>query len=167
MRNWFAKQARLKPVFNLFFGMRYHPNMYLDVAFLAYAQAVETYDYRRRQKPGNKTLAQRMADVLSECRTVSKRIVGMHPADQERFIDAFRTSRNYYTHYNAKLEKKASRGAALLLLSIQLQAITEMSLLRELGFPCHAIDKILERVRRYEEIEHFKAIAAEEEAGAP
>ena len=25
MRNWFAKQARLEAVFNLFFGMRYHP----------------------------------------------------------------------------------------------------------------------------------------------
>jgi len=44
--------------------------MYLDVKFLAYAQAVETYDFRRRRKPGNKTLAQRMADVLGVCRTI-------------------------------------------------------------------------------------------------
>ena len=58
MRHWFAKQARLRPVFNLFFGTRYHPDMYLEVRFLAYAQAIETYDYRRRRKPGKKSLAQ-------------------------------------------------------------------------------------------------------------
>lgn len=160
MRNWFAKQERLKPVFNLFFGMQYHPSMYLDVKFLAYAQAVETYDFRRRRKPGNKTLAQRMTDVLGVCRTVSRRIVGIAPGDQVAFIETFKNSRNYYTHYNPKLEKKAARGAVLLLLSIQLQAIIEMSLLRELGLGCRAIDAILQRVRRYDEIEHFKAIAA-------
>jgi hypothetical protein len=81
-----------------------------------------------------------MADVLGECRTVSKRIVGSNPGDQDAFIDAFKTSRNYYTHYNPKLEKKAAQGATLLLLSIQLQAIIEISLLRELGFPCRSID---------------------------
>jgi hypothetical protein len=164
MRNWFAKQERLKPVFNLFFGMRYHPSMYLDVKFLAYAQAVETYDYRRRQKPGNKTLAQRMGDVLDECRTVSNRIVGPEQGDQAAFVEAFKNSRNYYTHYNPKLETKAARGAALHLLSIQLQAIIEMSLLRELGFGCRPIGDILQRARRFEEIERFKAIIAGEQA---
>jgi len=39
-----------------------------------------------------------------------------------------------------------------------------MSLLRELGFRCRAIDAILHRVRRYDEIEHFKAIVAGAEA---
>ena len=110
-----------------------------------------------------KTLAQRMGDVLGECRTVSTRIVGAEPGDQAAaFIEAFKTSRNYYTHYDPGLEKKAARGAALLLLSIQLQAIIEMSLLRELGFDCQAIGDILQRVRRYEEIEHLKAIVAED-----
>jgi hypothetical protein len=163
MKSWFAKQVRLAPVFNLFFGVRHHPAMSLEVRFLAYAQAVETYDYRRRRKPGNKTLAQRMGDVLGECRTVSKRIVGSEPGDQAAFIEAFKIARNYYTHYNPRLEKKAARGAALFLLFIQLQAIIEMSLLRELGFGCRSIDAILERVRRYAEIAHFRAIVAEEE----
>lgn len=163
MKSWFAKQVRLAPVFNLFFGVRHHPAMSLEVRFLAYAQAVETYDYRRRWKPRNKTLAQRMGDVLGECRTVSKRIVGSEPGDQAAFIEAFKIARNYYTHYNPRLEKKAARGAALFLLFIQLQAIIEMSLLRELGFGCRSIDAVLERVRRYAEIDHFRAIVAEEE----
>lgn len=164
MTSWFAKQVRLAPVFNLFFGVRHHPGMSLEVRFLAYAQAVETYDYRRRRRPGKKTLAERMGDVLGECRTVSKRIVGSEPGDQAAFIEAFKIARNYYTHYNPRLEKKAALGAALFLLFIQLQAIIEMSLLRELGFGCRSIDAILERVRRYEEIDHFRAMVAEEEA---
>lgn len=36
MKHWFAKQARLRPVFNLFFGIRYHPDIYLDVRFLVF-----------------------------------------------------------------------------------------------------------------------------------
>ena len=164
MRNWFARQVRLEPVFNLFFGTRHHPSLYLEVRFLSYAQAVETYDYRRRRVPGNKTLAERMTDVLGECRTVSARIVGAGPGDQDAFISAFKNSRNYYTHYSPKLEKKAARGAALFLLSIQLQAIIEMSLLRRLGFGCRSIGDILQRVRRFEEIEHFKRLVAEEES---
>jgi hypothetical protein len=34
--------ARVSLTVILFFGMRYHPDMYLDVKFLAFAQAVET-----------------------------------------------------------------------------------------------------------------------------
>jgi ApeA N-terminal domain 1 len=40
MKRWFQKQARLEPVFNLFFGTLYHPSLYLEVKFLAYAQAI-------------------------------------------------------------------------------------------------------------------------------
>jgi hypothetical protein len=162
MRRWFARQARLEPVFNLFFGTLHHPDLYLEVRFLSYAQAVETYDYRRRAKPGKKTLATRMRDVLEECRSVSARIVGSDPDDREAFITSFKDSRNYYTHYNPNLEKKAARGAALLLLVFQLQAIIEMSLLRQLGFGCRSVDHLLERGRRFERIEHFKRIVREE-----
>ncbi|HEY6729727.1 MAG TPA: HEPN domain-containing protein [Solirubrobacterales bacterium] len=162
MKRWLARQARLKPVFNLFFGVLYHPDLYLEVRFLTFAQAIETYDYRRRRKPGQKTLAERMREVLHLCRTVTKRIIGPEEKEVEAFIKLFKDSRNYYTHYNPKLEAKAAGGVRLYLLTIQLRAIIEMSLLRELGFPARSIDAILERGRRYEEIEHFKAMAAEE-----
>jgi hypothetical protein len=162
MGKWFLKQARLEPVFNLFFGTLYHPNLYLEVKFLAYAQAIETYDYRRRRKPTSKTLAQRAYDVLAQCRTVAKSIVGPGQDDLDAFVRDFKDTRNYYTHYNPKLERKAARGTALLLLSIQLQAVIEMILLRELGFPCRAIDGILERANRYAQIRHFRSLAASE-----
>jgi hypothetical protein len=159
VRNWLGRQARLNPVFNLFFGVRHHQSIPLEVRFLSYAQAVETYDYRRGRKPGKRTLAERMDAVLSNCRTVSKRVVGAKPEDQVAFVEAFKTTRNYYTHYNPRHEKKAAHGASLYLLFVQLQAIIEMSLLRELGFGCRSIHDILERSRRFEQIQHFKRIA--------
>lgn len=48
LRTWFGFQDRFEPVLNLYFAMLYHPDMYWDVQFLTYAQAIETYDFRRR-----------------------------------------------------------------------------------------------------------------------
>lgn len=162
MRAWLAKQERLEPVFNLFFGSRYHPDLTIDVRFLLHAQAADTYDYRWRRKPG-KDFVTRIGNLLDRCNTVSKKIVGPSPADRQAFIEAVKVARNYYTHYNPKLEGKAARGGALYLLLVQMQAILEMALLRELRFPARTIDEILERVERYAEIEHFKGVMAEEQ----
>jgi hypothetical protein len=159
IRSWFAKQERLQPVFNLFFGMRYHPDMYLDVRFLMNAQAVETYAHRRGRKPVERSFADQIREVLANSQRVSRKIVG---DDADAFIAHLKVSRNYYTHYNPKYESKAARGAALFLLTLQLQALIEMSLLRELGFGHKAIDAILDRVGRYREIRHFAAYAADE-----
>ena len=60
------------------------------------------------------------------------------------------------------MKDKAAHGIGLYLLIVQLQAIIEMSLLRELGFLCELIDKLFERTRRYDEIAHFKVLAADE-----
>jgi hypothetical protein len=163
MKKWLARQSRLRPVFNLFFGVLYHPDLPLEVRFLTFAQALETYDHRRRPRAGTIHLSRRIRDVLSMCRTVSRRIVGPHEADLDAFIKGLVDSRNYYTHYDPKLDGKAAEGVSLYLLTLQLRAIIEMSLLRELGFPARSINAILERGQRFEEIEHFKATVAREE----
>lgn len=190
MRAWFGRQELLRPVFNLYFAMLYHPAMYRDVHFLAYAQAVETYDFRRRNAteipsdqheqriaeilaaspPGHRGwlerklaysnelgLRRRVRDVMNECPTVSSKIVGETAADRRAFIAGFVDSRNYYTHYNPDLERRAATGVALALLVVQLRALIEMSLLRELGFSCGDIDSILDRVQRYAAIQNLKA----------
>lgn len=161
IKRWLARQDRLEPVFNLYFGTLYHPSLYLEVRFLAFAQALETYDFRRRRKPGSRSLAERTYDVLRQCRTVTSRIVG---ADSDRFVTDFKNTRNYYTHYNPKLEGKAATGAALYLLTLELQTILEMSFLRQLGFPCRTIEEVLARAGRFAQIEHFRSRVAQQEA---
>jgi hypothetical protein len=51
MRAWFANYPKFKPALDLDFGMLHHPDMYSDVKFLAYAQALETYEFRRSDDP--------------------------------------------------------------------------------------------------------------------
>jgi hypothetical protein len=162
LRNWLAKQKRLEPVFNLFFGMLYHPDMYSDVRFLMFAQAVETYGYRRRRRVVERSFADQVKDVLGHCRTVSRKIVGV---DEDAWVKWLTVTRHYYTHYNPNKEKAAAKDAGRFLLTLQLRAIIEMSLLRELGFTQSAIDQILDRIGRYSEIAHFKTVVVEEAAG--
>jgi hypothetical protein len=157
MRAWFARQERLEPVFNLFFGMLYHPDMYSDVRFLIYSQAVETFGYRRRRKVVERSFADQVKEVLGACRSVSKKIVG---PDQDGWVKWLKITRDFRTHYNPAKEKPSATITGLALLTVQLRAIIEMSLLRELGFPARAINEILDRTDRYREIEHFQKIVA-------
>jgi hypothetical protein len=159
IRRWLGRQRRLEPVFNLFFGSIYHPSLYLEVRFLAFAQALETYESRRRRSTSKRSLREKMRALLGDSKTVTRQIVG---PEVEDFLDLLMDTRNYYTHYNPRLEARAASGTGLLLLTLQLRATIEAAMLRELGFGGLEIDEILERTRRYEEISHFRAMLGEE-----
>ena len=196
LRAWFERQEIFEPVLNLYFGMLHHPNMYLEVRFLSLAQAVETYDFRRRDpyelpekeheerlkevldstpdehrdwlrmrllSSNYRTLDARIRSVLAECPEVAARIVGRSEEEQGAWVTLFKHTRNYHTHYTPALERKAAKGARLHLLVVQLNAIVEMSLLRELGFGEHEIIEILDRVQRFARIQHFSAQASDED----
>jgi hypothetical protein len=92
----------------------------------------------------------------------AQRQAGRSLAYAEAFIDLLKVSRDFYTHYNPAKKERAAREAGLLLLSLQLRTLIEMALLRELGFTHRAVDAILARARRYQEIEHFKTYVAAE-----
>jgi hypothetical protein len=84
-----------------------------------------------------------------------ERIAGSASDDEKTFVDVLKLARNYYTHYNPRLESRVARRAAPNLLFVQLQAIIEMSLLRE-----------LERTGRHAQITHFKSVVAESDRPA-
>lgn len=159
LRKWLARQRRLAPVFDLFFGVRHNPGLTLEVRFLAYAQALETYDHRRRPKAGRIPLARRVETLLGSCRTVTRRLVDAGDL-QAQFISNFVRTRNYYTHYTPGSETQAAHGVDLLLLSCQLEYLLEMLLLHDLGFACRDVDAIFERALRYADVEHFKRLAS-------
>jgi ApeA N-terminal domain 1/Apea-like HEPN len=166
LKAWFAIQDRFRPVFNLYFGMRYDPGPYSEIRFLAHAQAIETYDRRRRGKKS--ALDERMHAVLKECPTVSSKLVKAAGIELDEFATSFKDSRDFYTHYNPRAGAEVARGVLLYVVTVQLQAIIEMSLLREIGFSCEAIDDIFTtRVPRYREIANAKAQVADEAAAVP
>lgn len=153
MRSWFAKQKRLEPVFNLFFSLLYNRDIQLNVRFLLYAQAIETYGYRRGRKPVERSFRDQARDALAICAPVSRKVVGN---DRDAFITHLKVTRDFYTHYNPAKERSAAKGVALYLLTVQLRTLIEMAFLRELGFRQRAIDEIFSRARRYEEIDHLR-----------
>jgi hypothetical protein len=69
-------------------------------------------------------------------------------------VKLVRDTRNYFTHYDpAGKARAATEPRDLYRLTIQLRAVLETILLLELDFDCPAIEEILTRNRRFEEID--------------
>lgn len=165
LKRWFAMQERYRPVFNLYFGVRYHPDLYLDLRFLAFAQAIETFHSRRGSE--GRTLEQRMRSILSECPTISTKFLEASGTTLDEFATVFSDTRDYYTHYNPRTGSQAVRGIRLYVLAVQLQALIEMLLFRELGFSCDEIDAIFTTpTPRYREIKNAQEQTSDEGASA-
>lgn len=96
------------------------------------------------------SLAQRLERVLGACEQVTERIVG--PQGLPAFVRAVKDTRNYYTHWDPRGERKAATGRDLYRLTLQLQTVLEMVYLLELDFECERILRVLERARRFERI---------------
>jgi ApeA N-terminal domain 1 len=183
---WLDHHALLDPVFALYFGTLYNASLYLEQRFTAYAQAIETYDRRRRPKAKERdpaehkelireildvvpeqhrawlknelafsndlALADRLEHVLSACPNVTARIVG----DQgvTAFVRVVKNTRNYYTHWDpAGKSKAATEPRDLYGLTLQLRTVLETVFLLELDFECERIEAVLQRARRFEEID--------------
>jgi hypothetical protein len=82
---------------------------------------------------------------------VTARIVG----DQgvTAFVRSVRDTRNYYTHWDPAGRRKAAIEHELYRLTLQLRTVLEAAFLLELNFECERIDAVLERARRFEEID--------------
>jgi len=183
---WLDHHDLLEPVFALYFGTLYNPSLYLEQRFTAYAQAIETYDRRRRPTAKERdpaehkelireilnavpeqhrtwlknelafsndlALADRLKHVLSACQNVTARIVGDEGVTA--FVRLVKNTRNYYTHWDpAGKRKAATEPRDLYRLTLQLRTILETVFLLELDFECERIEAVLQRARRFEEID--------------
>lgn len=139
-----------------------------ELKFLAYAQALESYDRRRRRT--RSAIDQRLRATLRQCPKVRANLLAAGDVTLDEFLKAFEDSRNFYTHYTAgrKQNSQARRGVLLYVLTVQLQALIEMVLLKHLGFGDAAIDEIFTtRVPRYREIANASAQASDEDLVVP
>lgn len=170
---WRENYKRLKPTFDLFFAVNYSAMRYIDPQFLALVQAIETYDRRTngdvfpewvpnedRRGRREPTLRMRLERIYKSAGTVATRVAD----DLDSFIGSVVDARNYYTHYDERLEDSAPKGIELVPLTAQLKALTEALLLRELDFSVEEIDTIFSRVDRYRAIDHLQTVVAEHAA---
>lgn len=93
-----------------------------------------------------KTLAQRLTDVLTEQKAYAELFID----NIDSFSEVVRATRNYFTHYaitNPKKQKVAD-GADLIKLSDQLQGLIEICLFRTLALEKPAIERVINGLRR-------------------
>jgi hypothetical protein len=161
---WQNVSALMEPIIELYIDDLYNKNLSISRHFLNMIQALETYhsrmicngnlnDYKRRVeevisirpngfKPGDRefligksqkfiTLGNRVSDLL-----VADFKIHFYTGDIKflNFPKVISDTRNYYTHYNPKLEGKALKDDKLVTVYYILRNMLEYYLLRELGF---------------------------------
>jgi len=90
------------------------------------------------------SLHQRLESLLHRTANLSEQLV----SDRGEFLSKVRSTRNFFTHFNSKLEKKRLQGAELIAATNVLIMIIEMILLIELGLdPQQANDRITQTER--------------------
>lgn len=175
IKNWYSSKMKLKPIISILIDSFNKNNPFNENNFLNIAQALETYHRRFRlnevlpkkeykQKvneiletvisdhkswlkerlnfANEPTLHKRLEELLKENhnKTLSKMII-----DRDQFIRDVKNSRNFYTHYDKRLEKKAIKGNELYLLTEKLRTLLICVLLNEMGFTKNKIESIFLR----------------------
>jgi hypothetical protein len=176
--NWLSKKSIMGPIHDLFFTPLYSSQSNPVINFLNFVQALETYHSRRYSNVitpiesyriivrnivssvskeyqkwlkhalsfwNTPYLALRLGELLSY---YSYPVKTRHGAT-EQFIKTVRDTRNYYTHYDRRLEGKAAKGGYLKGLSITLGLLVEAFILRELGFDFSEIKKLQSKRKSY------------------
>ena len=176
VKTWFEKESLLEPVSVGYFGPFYSPRMYLEQKFLGYTQALESYHQRVFDGYGippdayskitpavmtvvptehsdwfhskldynEPSLRQRLKALLSKA--------GWIDLGGNAFVDKVVKTRNYNTHHDEELKDEAASGEQLILLTLKLQLLIKIALLREIGLEDGKIETIIKRSDSYHHI---------------
>ncbi len=178
VEQWLNVSDELDSVCNLFFGVMYNSNMYLEQEFLNIVQAVESY-HRRRMKNNvlpkdehkarirailseapdehrdwlrevlNYSNEPRLKHRLSELFDKADIILTPLIGNKEEFAKKVGDTRNYLTHYDKYLKDKAAKRGEITLLTIQLSYMLQAYLLFELGFSQEKCAEVFRRNQGY------------------
>lgn len=86
------------------------------------------------------TLKDRISTLLTE---LDPLFISRFFADHESIVNIARNTRNYYTHYDQRLQKKALHGAELSILTQRLRIFLLICLLKQIGLPIGMLSKII------------------------
>jgi hypothetical protein len=182
---WLEHYDLIGPIFELYLVTLYQPRVYLHLQFLSLAQALESLHGRRFpdwEMPKAEFKA-RVTDILAAVpadvhgwlkqklaqanqapfrKRIEELVETLPPAlrslitDLEGFSRLVGYTRNYYTHWDPRLQQKAAQGEELIQLTFALKLVVEALLLLELGFSCDEVEIIVTRNPRFDqERRHF------------
>src|SRR5215831_9071823 len=172
---WFTRSEVIRPLYELYFGTLRSPFMYVEHRFLNMFQALESYDRRTRVTPPDKVQAhqERLDRILGAVEAEDakwlkgklrhsiepsaeqriRELTEQHSAEWLLGMEAIKLAsdmRNFPTHFSPEVEKrlppKQDRVHCMHNLTVRLQVLCEVILLRLIGFP--DIRQQIEKVRR-------------------
>jgi hypothetical protein len=112
IRDWFATMELLEPVYQLYFGALFAPEMYLETRFLVFMQALEAYHRRTR---GGTFLPDHMADEIRrkleavidrELRDLPDELHGGNQIPPREIRQAFKSKVKYINQYSQRRRLK-------------------------------------------------------------
>jgi hypothetical protein len=122
--------------------------------FLSLAQALESF-HREMIHPKKMNLAGRLSQLVAQApRTIVQQAI-RSPKD---FVEVVRDTRNYFTHYERKLFRRAAFGLDLLNLTERMRWLLEGLLLQQLALPAEAVEALLRRNERLKRIGTARAL---------
>jgi hypothetical protein len=189
---WYDHKASLEPIIALLLDSFYKKGSFTENTFLNIAQGLETFHRRFRNnqvRPADAhekmiatilaatptehrdwlkerlnfsnepSLHKRLDELVDELsNTTIRKII----TDKEAFIKDVKNSRNYYTHYEKSIEKKAKKGGELFTLTEKMKVVLVCAVLRQTGFTAEEIEALFAR----NEFKFFNHILASDEVSS-
>ena len=172
INKWIDNYKQIAPVLDLYFLTKTGTLPTLNMQFLALAQALEgfhlrTSDEKHMNEAECKEIRKKMIEACPEEHrdwfrpqlqranelTLQNRIEKLiepfdcliDDAERPQVIKYIKDTRNYLTHYDPKLEKKAAKGKVLELLCYKMNALFRLQFLKLIGFDEQEIDDIIDK----------------------
>ena len=171
LNNWLNNYETSEPAFNLYFASKSGAHRYLEGRFLSLAQGIETLHRRNSQKTlmVESEFNDLVAAVIKSCprdkqeclktkieyanelplrqrlRQMLEPFMELYGDSKQRkhFIGKVIDTRNYLTHYDARLSQQAAGGEELWKLCMKLEGLFQLHFLRLIGLNGESINTLV------------------------
>ena len=127
INKWMRVYERVTPAFHFYFWAQMGAYPYSEVKFLTLVQGLEAY-HRKMFNEYKMGLRNRIKEIIEPF----KDIIGTDEERQE-LINSIMDTRNYWTHYNPKLELKIAKDWDLEVLCSKIEALFQLHFLQLIG----------------------------------
>lgn len=136
INKWIKAYERVTPAFRFYFWTQMGAYPYSEVKFLTLVQGLEAY-HRKMFNENRMNLRNRIEEIINPFQD----IIGTNE-EREKLITSIMDTRNYWTHYNPKLESRVAQDWELEILCSKIEALFQLHFLQLLDFSREEIRSI-------------------------
>ena len=140
---WVDTYEQITPTLHFYFWTQMQAYPCSEVKFLTLVQGLEAY-HRKMFNENRMNLRNRIEEIIEPF----KNIIGTDK-EREKLITSIMDTRNYWTHYNPKLELKVAKGRNLEVLCFKIEALFQLHFLQLIGFSQEEINSIVDHQLRW------------------